>query len=190
MRAKRIILTVIAMVFALSSAAMAYAETAEPGESAASGAYDYELPGIIPGSEDVDESEVLPPCDEEYVIDSYAGPISEPGNGGSLRMIRAKNIGFSKVSSTKAKLGVTVSSSADITKLAVKAELYKKQGTAYKPTGKSETISRTGSTLSGHITFAVAASASYKAKVTVTEYKGSSKPIQTASFYVLNSNGY
>ncbi|MCI8646804.1 MAG: hypothetical protein HFE76_08390 [Firmicutes bacterium] len=190
MKTKMIVLAVIAMVFALSSAAMAYAETAEPGESAAPGAYDYELLGVIPGSEDVDESEVLPPCDEEYVIDSYAGPILEPGDGEPLRMIRMKTIQFNKISSAKARLSAYVKGSADTTKIAVKAELYKKQGTVYKATGKSETISRASLTLNGYITFAVAASASYKAKVTVTEYKGSSKPVQTASFYVLNSNGY
>ena len=30
----------------------------------------------------------------------------------------------------------------------------------------------------------------YKVKVTVTEYKGSSKSVKTPAFYALNNNGY
>lgn len=188
MRVKRILIAVIAMVFALSSAAMAYADTGESMENTASELC--EQTGSIPGSEDVDETEVLPPCDEEYVIDSYVGPILEPGEGIAPRKILVQSVSFKKISSTKARMVASITGNTETTKLIAKAELYKKQGDTYKSTGKSDTISQAGVLLNGYITFAVAANAKYKVKVTVTEYKGSSKSVKTPAFYVLNSNGY
>ena len=188
MGVKRILITVIAMVLALSSAAMVCAGTGEPKENTALELY--QQTGIIPGSEDVDETEVLPPCDEEYVIDSYVEPVLAPGEGAAPQTITRQSVNFKKISSTKARMSTSIAGSTDITKLTAKAELYKKQGDTYKSTGKSDTISQAGSRLSGHITFAVAANAKYKVKVTVTEYKGSSKSVKTPAFYALNNNGY
>lgn len=188
MGVKRILITVIAMVFTLSSAAMVYAGTGEPKEMADLELY--EQAGIIPGSEDVDETEVLPPCDEEYVIDSYVEPVLAPGEGVVPQTITRQSVSFKKISSTKAIMDVSITGSTETKKLTAKAELYKKQGDTYKSTGKSHTVSQAGSRLNGRITFAVATSAKYKVKVTVTEYKGSSTPVKTSAFYILSSNGY
>ena len=81
MEFRKLIIAMIAGAFAFSFTPSTYAATDELTDGV--NVNIYQIIGEIVGGEDVDES-VLPPSDEEYVIDSRTDPIYEPTEYGGI----------------------------------------------------------------------------------------------------------
>lgn len=142
-------------------------------------------------SDEESEEDILPPSDEEYVIDSVTLPWYEYDEEElTTRSILARSTAFKKTSAYKALANVRVDASTDITKLKVTIALQKKSGSAYKSTGKTTTHQANNRAITCRTTFSVEKSPAYRIKVTVKEYKGSTMKSKMTFYKGMDRNGY
>lgn len=137
------------------------------------------------------EEDILPPSDEEYVIDSVTLPWYEYDEGElTTRSILSRSIGFKKTAANKALANVNLKTSSNITKLKVTIALQKKSGSTYKSTGKTAAHQANNREITCRTNFAVEKSPAYRIKVTVKEYEGSTMKSKTIFYKGMNRNGY
>lgn len=153
--------------------------------------FDEGIDSTVDETDEEDGEEILPPSDEEYVIDSVTLPWYEYEEGEpTTKSIINRSISFRKTAATKATAGVSLKASAGITKLNVNIRLQKKIGSTYKSIGTATTHQANSRSISCRDTFSVEKSPAYRIKITVKEYAGSTMKSKMTIYESLKRNGY
>ena len=140
----------------------------------------------ITAEDGIDESEILLLAGEEGFLDATIE--TENQLGPAARAINNYGAYFSKISKTKAKFNVSVTSTTK--KLKATAYLQKKSNGKYKYANKKVTFNTNNGRLNGVATIAVTKSGVYRMRIIIKEYKGT-KLLSKREFYkTLDKNGY
>ncbi len=183
MKRKFVMMTAVLLMIAMCAPASFAVEKGDRQEAAWAEVSD------ITVEDGINEDEILAPDAEEGILD--AAVVSEPNHPiGSMPLaIKNHSAFFKKTAKTRAKFKVYASSTVWGNKIKVTAYLQKKTGGAYKYAGKKVTYNAINN-LGGSSFIAVTEKGSYRMRIVIKEYKGTSQVESKELYETLARNGY
>lgn len=183
MKRKFVMMTAVLLMIAMCAPASFAVEKGDRQEAAWAEVSD------ITAEDGINEDEILAPDAEEGILDAAIETGSNRPIGPMPPAIKNHSAFFNKTAKTRAKFKVNVTSTALSNKIKVTAYLQKKSGSTYKYADKKVTYNAIGS-LAGNSSIAVTEKGSYRMRIVIKEYKGTSLVSDKELYRILDRNGY